>query len=72
MLNAEDHYKGGIFNTHTKLIALFDLGTQKQEKAYAEIGQLIKEKSNRAATLVLPSKLSDIEKEMLTGMKDYI
>ncbi len=66
LIESEKAYKSGIFNQDTALLALCNAGMSTQIKVTGSIKALNATRNlNGLITLILPSKLSEIEKETL-------
>ncbi|MEM0154345.1 MAG: diphthine synthase [Methanothrix sp.] len=65
MSKAEEHYKLGIFGKEREIMALCDVGTENQKITVQKISDINIREGYRMATLIMPAKLSDIEKEYI-------
>lgn len=69
LLEAENHYGKGLIHPGTKMFAMVNLGTEKQQKLYASMSELEKSGIEKGpACIIMPAKLSDIEEEVVSSM----
>ena len=65
MSKAEEHYKLGVFAKDREIMALCDVGTEKQKIVFKKIADIKTDADYRMATLIMPAKLSEIETEYI-------
>ncbi|MGC8647325.1 MAG: diphthine synthase [Candidatus Micrarchaeia archaeon] len=66
--SAEKHYKKGIIMNNTKILVMGNIGSESQAKLYGSIGTLKSMQIAGPALLIIPSELSEIEKESMSAM----
>lgn len=65
---AESSYKKGIIAKGTRIMVVHDIGTDKQRVAMTTIGAANGVQEGQMATIIIPAKLSEIEKETVNSI----
>ncbi len=65
---AEKHYKSGIIKEDTKIIVLNCLSSERQQKLFASIEKAKTLELGGPSVIIVPAKMTSIEKEIVTAM----
>lgn len=68
ILQAESAYKKGVLDLSSNIIILKNLGLEDEQKLFTTIGEALKLDFGGVITLVLPNKLTKIERETIDAM----